>query len=374
MLACKSCELFSEKKEMISAKIGKPRILFNDVLPHTTVNGVSISNQINILFLSEKFTVDIVEEFYDLKHHEVWNFIKITNFLRDLTQILKFSLKYEYSYYYSSLSLSMFGIIKNILKIFVFKIFNKGKVVLHIHRGDIDLFLDNKINYTLFSLVRRLTWKIIFLSELQRMKVSRSTKNFVLENTIEFEYDFTFKTEVSRKVKFAFISNYIENKGILILLEAFQSLGEVGIDNISLECYGEFTSDILKSQILSYESDNISFNKPLSNYEKFLKIYNSDFILLPSFNEGQPLIVLEAMSLGKPIITTKVGDIPTMLGTDYEFFVEVNSVESLYIKLLEILKNNVKLDGVSSCLKKRYFENYSRSVHRNKLLKIFEYE
>ena len=48
------------------------------------------------------------------------------------------------------------------------------------------------------------------------------------------------------------------------------------------------------------------------------EIHQADILILPSHSEGFPNAVLEAMSLGKPVVVSDVGAMPEMIGTDGE--------------------------------------------------------
>lgn len=47
--------------------------------------------------------------------------------------------------------------------------------------------------------------------------------------------------------------------------------------------------------------------------QKLELLRNTDAFVLPSYNEGLPMSVLEAMSWGKPVVTTRVGGIPELV-------------------------------------------------------------
>jgi len=52
-------------------------------------------------------------------------------------------------------------------------------------------------------------------------------------------------------------------------------------------------------------------------------------VVIPSRAESMPYIVLEAVAAGKPVISTKVGGIPEIVGQDFEGFVPPGDVEAL---------------------------------------------
>jgi hypothetical protein len=52
-------------------------------------------------------------------------------------------------------------------------------------------------------------------------------------------------------------------------------------------------------------------------------------VVIPSRAESMPYIVLEAVAAGRPVISTKVGGIPEILGADFAGFVPPGDIEAL---------------------------------------------
>ncbi len=67
---------------------------------------------------------------------------------------------------------------------------------------------------------------------------------------------------------------------------------------------------------------------------------SADIFVLPSYNEGLPVAVLEAMAAGVPVVTTRVGAIPD-LGIDGEagFMIDPGSIEHLADRLAVLVEN-----------------------------------
>lgn len=101
----------------------------------------------------------------------------------------------------------------------------------------------------------------------------------------------------------------------------------------------------------------------------------SDFLVMPSHSEGAPLVVLEAMVLGKPIISTRVGAMAEMLGSDYpqQFVVEPGKPAELGRAIEELsLMPPAALAALGNGLSDRVRLNYSRDVIHQKIFNLYK--
>lgn len=348
----------------------KPRILFFGEFPAKSINGVAIANGTNSSLLKKSFTIDIIEEENNFKEHAQISFRKFSNVLKQLILIIGKSCFNYYTYFYLVFSLSTFGAIKTLLAILCFRLSNRGKVILHIHRGDFfSRFHKGIINKTITWLIFKMTHKVIVLSEKPKIEIEKAFNKSceVLYNTVDIEYEYYYTEKQS--IGFLYVSNYLIDKGILDLLEVFKNLC-YKYPKITLQTYGAFSDQDLKKSILSFNSSNIQINDTISGIEKFEKIAEADCLILPSWNEGQPIVLLEAMSVGTPIIATNVGLIPDLLGINYPYLVNAcdhQSLKETIIKFIESDNNN----NIAKELKEKYVTLYCKKKHEENLLKIF---
>jgi teichuronic acid biosynthesis glycosyltransferase TuaC len=100
--------------------------------------------------------------------------------------------------------------------------------------------------------------------------------------------------------------------------------------------------------------------------------YNAaDFFVLPSKSgEGLPLVALEAMSCGLPVIATDVGGIREVVIEGFGEIVPPNSPDRLAEKILNLA--DVKLTKLKQNLRKVMIERHSWDVNVAKLEKIYE--
>lgn len=346
------------------------KLLFWGSLPPSTVNGISISSQINLRILNNIFQVDSIEDEDSFQYHDKLSLFKIKLFLKSYLAILKKSYRIPYKYFYLVFSLSTLGGIKTLLAIVSFRLLNSGKIVLHIHRGDFfSHFHKGIINKIISSTIIKLTHKILVLSEITKVEFENKSihKCVVLHNTVEIDYKSDYKE--NKKLKFLYISNYLIDKGIFDLLEVFSKLC-IRYPAIILQTYGAFSDQSVKKEILSYSSSNIQIFDSITGIEKFEKIAQSDCLILPSWNEGQPIILLEAMSIGTPVIATRVGLIPDLLGTDYPFLADARDQFSLENIVIQFMQSE-RINEISTELKEKYDRIYSKKKHREDLINIF---
>ena len=101
---------------------------------------------------------------------------------------------------------------------------------------------------------------------------------------------------------FVFIGRYERRKGIEELTQAIRELLEEGQDGFRFEFIGPIPEDKRIS------SDKIIYHGKVMNENKIREIlWMSDVLVCPSYSEGMPTVIFEAMAMGLAIMATKVG-------------------------------------------------------------------
>ncbi len=120
----------------------------------------------------------------------------------------------------------------------------------------------------------------------------------------------TFKPMTAeKKYDLVFAARLEENKGINLLLQAILKVKTEKPD-IKLLIIGSGTLKIkIQEYIQNHDLEgNVFLSGWLETADDVAAAYNSAKIFInPSFNEGGPRVVLEAMACGLPVITTRVG-------------------------------------------------------------------
>ena len=349
---------------------GKRSLLFYGELPPEAIHGIACSNMINLRLLESKFEIVIIQEKSTLSSKGLMAAKKITGRVKDYWFILLKAFQKKFEFFYLTFSISFMGGLKTLFSIICFRLFNKGKVILHIHRGDFIMWYNKNLsNRLLANMVIRLSEKIIVLSDIQKTLFNKifAKDVFVLHNTVEYEFENTLTEKENNH--FIYISNYLHEKGIFDLLDVFSKL-LTKYPDITLHTYGAFPTTEIKEKILRYRNSNISIGEVIKGEEKFVILQGADCLILPSFNEGEPLVLLEAMSVGTLVISTNVGLIPEMLGSDYPFLSIPGDKASLEKKIIQFINSGNHL-LISKELKERYLLNYSNNIHSLILNSIF---
>lgn len=103
-------------------------------------------------------------------------------------------------------------------------------------------------------------------------------------------------------------------KGHLGLLEVIQRLRVKGIDCI-ITLVGDGPSRLVIEALTERLGlrDRVFFAGFLSEGETLSAIADSDILVLPSFMEGLPVVLIEALALGKPVVASRVAGIPELV-------------------------------------------------------------
>ena len=191
------------------------------------------------------------------------------------------------------------------------------KTIMHIHGGLFHKFYQSSLFMTfLVRFILRSCDRVICLTSdwRQRFHEELNLNNLsVLLNPVKA---FAFKplNVHADAISLLFLGTITENKGIFELVDYLQNNRFYLQRKIKLTICGEGESDRLISLINRENSvGNIFFAGWVNGLQKEVLIGDTDIFILPSHYEGLPMAILEAMSAGKPIISTSVGGIPSVV-------------------------------------------------------------
>jgi glycosyltransferase involved in cell wall biosynthesis len=148
-------------------------------------------------------------------------------------------------------------------------------------------------------------------------------------------------TEIQKQYDVIFVGRLAENKGIKLLLEASKItkaktiiVGD-GPERTSIE------AAIKNNSLKNY----IALHGWARDPEEIAALLNkSKILVMPSYNEGGPRVVLEAMACGLPVIVTKVGLMPDIIKDgESGLFVDWN-VQNIARKITDLLENGSMRD------------------------------
>lgn len=142
------------------------------------------------------------------------------------------------------------------------------------------------------------------------------------------------------EVRLTFLGLIGLRKGIWDLLESLRQLREMGW-RVRLAVGGNGDVQKLDAEIerlgLARAVDYLGW---ISAEERDRLLRVTDIYVLPSYGEGLPMSVLEAMSYAIPVVATTVGGLPELIDDGCNgFLVEPGDVESLRLRLAELVQD-----------------------------------
>lgn len=165
---------------------------------------------------------------------------------------------------------------------------------------------------------------------------------YVISNGVDLEKNRDIKPHSPIKHPSIFFVGVLENvKGVDTLLRAFLTVKEK-IPNTYVYIAGRGTQEKeLKELVKELKiEENVKFLGYITEEEKYAYYKAVDACVIPSRLENEPLVLLEAMTCGTPVVASNVGGIPFIVkdGKNGLLF-ESKSVDDLAEKVVTLLKD-----------------------------------
>ena len=166
-----------------------------------------------------------------------------------------------------------------------------------------------------------------------------------------------------------------EEKGQLLLVEAAQRLAAQGAEfELVLAGDGELRADI--EALIKHHNlqARVRITGWISGQQVREEILAARALVLPSFAEGLPVVIMEAMALRRPVISTFVAGIPELVHPgEHGWLVPAGDVEALADGMRACLESPVETLGrMGEAAQKRVRERHSVDTEAAKLGKLFQ--
>lgn len=244
-------------------------------------------------------------------------------------------------------------------------------VVNHIHGAEFDSFYE-KASASQKDRVRRVYRKctrFIVLSKEWKEKIAQivpADRIDVIENYCigpEKLYD-----AKRRQNQILFLGALEERKGCYDIPVIFESVKQK-CPNARLVMAGDGQMKQIKEAFAKRNLlSDVEFPGWVRGQEKAALLQQSAVFLFPSYHEGMPMAVLEAMSYGMGIVTTAVGGIPQLIAHRQSGYLEEpGDVSAMAEDVSELLQNEALCRNMGEKAREAAEQKYSLEIHLQKL-------
>ena len=219
------------------------------------------------------------------------------------------------------------------------------KTFLHIHDGSFVQWYEESLSAASQAAVRetlKSVDRVVVLSEVwaeQLRAIQPLAKYSAIDNPVAIpDVSQLHIHRASPPTRILFMARLWPQKGIYELLEAFASMNAALPDTL-LVCAGDGDLQAVQARVkhLGIE-ERVEFLGWIDGAAKIRELASADLFVLPSYHEGVPVGILEAMAWAVPVVASDVGGIAESMG-DAGLLCKAQDVESLREALERVLRS-----------------------------------
>jgi len=316
-----------------------------------------LPNKVNLKYISSNIEGNLFNKL-------VWNFKALLEYILCLNKydIVHIHMAERGSFYRKS------------IYIIISKIFKK-KTILHFHGAEFDEFYhseSNKIQKKYIRYILAQTNLIISLGEKWKEKIQNytETKIVVLSNAVDVPNENFYKIENNNII---LLGRLEKRKGTFDLLNIADNIIK-NKPQVNIILAGDGDLEKVKYEInKKIYKDNIKLLGWINKDEREELLKNTGIFVLPSYNEGMPMAILEAMSYGIPLVVSNVGDIPSVVNNKKNgYLINAGDKQDLERKILQLLNNNNLRQQISENNYRKIYNSFNLKTNMDKLYKLYE--
>jgi len=180
-----------------------------------------------------------------------------------------------------------------------------------------------------------------------------------------------------KRGKVVFIGHIIHKKGVFELVKSSVAIPEID----ELIVIGPYEKGI-KHKLLTLAKERtqaswITFTGSLERNEVLNQLIDTSILVLPSYTEGFPNVIIEAMAMGCAVIATDVGAIPEMLNIDSNnpcgICIRPKKIDDLIEAFSYLSEDNGRIVAMGQNGIDRVLSSYSMSTISREYERIWQY-
>ena len=350
-----------------------------------SLNGQTIANQTVYEGLKANHNIDRINtlkenDFTDKSKQGKFILSKFIKILEELLSEIKEIIANKYDVVYMTSGQSFLGFMR-FAPYMLTCIIKNIPYYNHIHGGYFRKMYDSqsKFKQKILNFFIKKSMGIIVLGEsLKKMfeGILQDNKIYVCENGVQEDVvatDDEIKEKIIRykkdnKKRVLYLSNLMVEKGILDLLKASETFKD---NEIEINLAGAIEPSI-KPKIQDYLKKypkKIKYHGIVDGLKKKKLFLENYIFILPSYDEGQPISILEAYATGCAVLTDE------SIGGITDIFKENSNGLNLKIKNIEIIEKSIKKIEEIKYIEKNYnhFKKYyTKTSFIERIVKIIE--
>lgn len=360
---------------------GKVNILYLIQVP-PPLHGVSKLNdfiykseQINKAYNKQKVELKFSDNLSELSN---FSFKKILFFVRVIKNLIFKLISHKPDLVYFTIVPTGVSFYRDLVFVFILKFFRK-KIVYHFHGQGVPQFVTSRLNTVLYNWLLKKAY-VIHLSkgllekEFESLKIKKSKSYFVNNGVDDLNISPVYSKE--KVCNILFFSNKFPSKGVFILLDVLAKIKKEGLDFKLIFIGGSAGQDVdddIKAKIINENLDsNINLLGGIYTDEKYAYFENADIFIHPTLNDALPLVLLDAMQFGLPIISSKIGAIPEIIEDEKNgFLTEPGDIDKITSDLIKLLTDDGMRKEMGIHSRKRFLENYTIGCFEKELKSVF---
>lgn len=316
------------------------------------------------------------------------DFINVYLAVKNIAELSWMLIKIKPALVYIPPAASFLPYLRDGLFILSVNLFSRATIITHMHRGEyfrtefyeksnflVRFFIQRTLSKVYTAIVLGKSLKSTFQGFVRNVEVVPNGSSFDPFNNRKF----VTKPE-QKEIIVSYLGNLFEKKGVLDLLQAAKTVMDKH-KNVKLRFAGPWTQQEswTKSRVFSFIYENnlqskVEFIGTVFNKDKEKFLLDTDIFVFPSWFEGFPLVILEAMAAACPIISTRgVGAIPeVVIDGANGILVEKQNPKQIEDAIIKLIENPGLREKMGKVSQKRFKKYYTIDQNINMMIKVFK--